>query len=61
MKASDKHFLRGFGVAMADLMRLHQSEVEARDVITGAGFEIADFIAAGLDEYDLAEIRKAMT
>lgn len=52
-------FLRGFAIALADIMRLHTPEVEVRDTIEGAGLSIADFERAGVEEYDLAELRKA--
>lgn len=53
-------FIRGFGVALADLMRLHTPEIEVCDTIKGSGLTIEAFFEAGLEEYGLAELRKAL-
>lgn len=55
----NKEFLRGFGIALADMNRMHDQPVHVRDTIEGAGFTLDHFKHAGLEEYDLAELRKA--
>lgn len=55
----NKEFIQGFGIALADMNRMHDAPVHVRDTIEGAGFKLADFKAAGLEEYDLKELRKA--
>jgi hypothetical protein len=52
-------FLRGFAIALADLNRLHDQPTMVRDVIDGAGLTLADFKRAGVEPYDLKELRKA--
>lgn len=53
-------FLIGFGMALADLNRLHDEPVAVADTISGAGLTIADFKRAGMEEYDLKELRKCV-
>jgi hypothetical protein len=52
-------FLRGFAIALADLNRLHDQPTMVRDVIDGAALTLADFKRAGVEPYDLKELRKA--
>lgn len=52
----------GYGIAMADFMRsLHACEVTVRDLCQGVGYDLAKFKAAGLPEYDLKDLRKALS
>ena len=55
----NKEFLQGFGIALADLNRLHDQPGMVRDTIENAGLSITDFKLAGLEKYDLDELRKA--
>jgi hypothetical protein len=55
----NKDFLQGFGIALADMNRMHDQPVHVRDTIEGAGFTLDDFKRAGLEDYDLDELRKA--
>ena len=57
---SSRHFLAGFALALADINRLHDCPTYVVDTITGAGFTIADFKQAGVDDYDLKELRKCV-
>jgi hypothetical protein len=56
--AERRGFLRGFVVAVANLVRLHGSIVEASDVLTGAGIRWPDIQALGLEEYDMGQLRQ---
>lgn len=56
----NKLFLRGFAVALADVMRLHGEEVIVRDVLNEAGVTVDQLKRAGVEDYDLREIRTAM-
>jgi hypothetical protein len=59
MAEDHSEFLRGFAIALADMNRLHDAPVHVRDTIEGAGLTLADFKKAGVEEYDLKELRKA--
>ena len=59
MARRDRAFMAGFAIALADAQRLHDCPTTVKDVIKGAGFTIEDFERAGVEEYDLAELRKA--
>lgn len=52
-------FVCGFAIALAELIRLHDEPTLARDVIDGNGYALNDFERAGVDRYDLIELRKA--
>lgn len=54
-----KIYLRGYAAALADLIRMHGIESEARDAINGSGLTVEELKAAGVEDYDLDEIRKA--
>ena len=56
---SNAEFLQGFAIALADMDRMHDNPVAVRDTIEGAGLTIADFKKAGVEEYDLKQLRKA--
>lgn len=53
-------FLCGYASALADILRLHGSEVEVHDAMEQAGLSIADLRAAGVDLQDLGEILKTV-
>ncbi|MFG1300328.1 hypothetical protein V5F49_11095 [Xanthobacter sp. V3C-3] len=55
-----RDFIAGFALALADINRLHDCPTYVADTIVGAGFTIADFRQAGVEEYDLAELRKCV-
>lgn len=57
--SENDEFLRGFAIALADMNRMHDNPVAVRDTIEGAGLTIADFKKAGVEQYDLRELRKA--
>ena len=52
-------YIRGFAAACADVCRLHDPEI-AFDAIQGAGLTIQDFKFAGVEDYDLDELRRAI-
>lgn len=56
-KSEGHAFTAGFLIACAEMVRLHGSEVEAEDVLSGAGYHLADALACGLEEDDLAVLR----
>jgi len=56
--ARTKEFLAGFACALADVNRLCDEPTGCANALQGAGLTLADFIDAGIDEYDLAELRK---
>lgn len=55
---ADKAFICGYAIAVAEIVRMHDEPTIAADVINGSGFKLSDFESAGLDDYDLREIRK---
>lgn len=55
-----RDFLAGFALALADINRLHDCPTYVADTIAAAGYTIADFQQAGVEEYDLAELRKCV-
>jgi len=55
----NREFLQGFAIALADMNRMHDNPVAVRDVIEGAGLTLNDFKRAGVENYDLRELRKA--
>jgi hypothetical protein len=50
---AELEFRRGYYLAVANLMRLHGSEVEARDTLSNYG----KFNPEGIEEYDLKVLR----
>lgn len=56
--SSNKFLICGYGLACAEIVRLHGEPTIAADVINASGFSLEDFKAAGLDPYDLGEIKK---
>lgn len=55
---ADKAFLCGYAIAVAEIVRLHDEPTIAADVLNASNFNLDDFAAAGLDNYDLDEIKK---
>lgn len=60
--ATIKHdyFYRGVAVALAEANRLHGEPAIVADVLRGFGIGIDQLAAAGVEEYDLAELREAL-
>lgn len=54
----EAEFVRGFSVALGILSKSFGEPNTARMVMEEAGYDLADFEAAGCQEYDLEEIRK---
>ena len=52
--------LQGIAVGLAELMRLHGSEVEVADVLRGFGIGEAELKAAGVSSEDLKALRPAL-
>jgi hypothetical protein len=59
MKVSERHFLRGYLVAVSNLMRAHDGRQNAEFLLGEVGCTEADARAAGLDDYDLQAIKPA--
>lgn len=55
---ADKLFICGYGIACAEIVRLHDEPTIAADVVLASNFTLDDFKDAGLDPYDLDEIEK---
>lgn len=55
---ADKLFICGYGIACAEIVRLHDEPTIAADVLNASSFSLSDFEDAGLDDYDLDEIKK---
>lgn len=55
---ADKAFLCGYAIACAEIVRLHDEPTVAADVLNASNFSLEDFSTAGLDDYDLDEIKK---
>jgi len=55
---SNSDFNRGYLIAVANLMNLHDSEVEAQDVLGQLGCTRAQMEKLGLTDYDLTPLRK---
>lgn len=52
-----RDFMIGYAAALAEIIRLHQSEVEVADTVEGHGFTMSDFERAGVEDYDLEVLR----
>ena len=52
-------WLAGYAVALAEIHRLHEHSTGVCEVARNAGVTIATAKAAGVDEFDLSELRKA--
>lgn len=58
---ADKLFICGYGIACAEIVRLHDEPTIAADVLNASNFSLEDFETSGLDPYDLDEIRQLFT
>lgn len=58
LTSKDKAFICGYGIAAAEIVRLHDEPTIAADVVLASNFSLEDFRRAGLDPYDLEEIEK---
>jgi len=54
----DRGFIQGIALAVAIVARMHDQPTIAADVASEAGYTIADYVRAGVDEYDLQALRK---
>ncbi|MDY6960281.1 MAG: hypothetical protein SV862_00055 [Pseudomonadota bacterium] len=52
-------FVRGFATALAEVIRLHGEDTVVADVMKSSAISVEDMEAAGVEAYDLDEIRKA--
>jgi hypothetical protein len=53
-----REWIQGVGYAVAEIVRLHGMPSVAADVAHASGCKLADFVAAGMDTYDLKTLRK---
>lgn len=53
-------FLHGWAAALADLNRIHDEPTAVANTMRGGGVSLADLKRAGVEAYDLDEIRKCM-
>ena len=60
MKAREKQFLIGVAMTLAEIKRSHDQPTMVSNIMDGFGLELAAFEAAGVEEYDLAEIRQCL-
>lgn len=60
MKATDRAGLQGLAAGLAEIIRLHQCEVETADVLQGFGISETDLRNAGVDADDMAALRPAL-
>lgn len=57
--AEDRAFKRGFAIALAEIIRTHDEPSIVRDVLDDAGMTMETMQLAGVEDYDLNELRKA--
>lgn len=53
----DKNFLQGVAISLANLNRTHDQPTMVKDVLVGMNLTVEDLSAAGVEEYDLKELR----
>lgn len=51
-------FFRGYAVALTTLTKGWKDYHTARMILTESGFTINDFIKAGVDDFDIKELKK---
>jgi len=56
----ERNFIRGFAVAIAELIRSHDQPTTAKDIMKSAGYTIDDFRKADVATYDMEPIEKAL-
>jgi len=60
LPASDRAFMRGFGTALASIWNCHHDADMVRSILKENGFTPESFRGVGLEEVDLAAIRRAV-
>ena len=58
MTKEQRHTYQGIALAVAAVARDSDEPSVAANVLAGLGIDLADFVAAGVDPYDLKVIRK---
>lgn len=56
----ERSFRQGVGLALAELNRMHDQPTMIKDVLLGFGYTVPMLKRAGVDEYDLKELRKCV-
>lgn len=56
--AETRGWAQGIGYSVAEVVRAHNETSVAADLATAAGYDLADFIAAGVDPYDVSTLRR---
>jgi hypothetical protein len=59
-RACQNEWVCGFGLALAEMQRRFGQESTIAEVCKAAGLDMKKFKDAGLDEYDLKELRKCL-
>lgn len=59
-RAGASQFIQGFVIAMTTFNRLHDRPTACAEVLRTAGITLAGARKAGVEQYDLAELRKIM-
>jgi hypothetical protein len=59
-KVEEKGFLKGMVWALAEWNRIHDQPTVVAEIFNCAGYTIKQCERAGVDEYDLKEIKKAL-
>lgn len=56
--ATHRGFVQGIAYSVAEIVRSHDQPTIAVDLAGAAGFDYDDFAQAGVDEFDLKQLRK---
>lgn len=56
----ERNWRQGFGLALAEVNRMFDQPTIVCSVMEAANMTVAKLKCAGLDDYDVAELRKAM-
>jgi hypothetical protein len=59
-RGKSAYFTRGFAAALADLVRAYDQPTMASEIAKRSGLTLKDFVAAGVEPFDLDELRGAM-
>jgi len=54
------NFIRGFAVAIAELIRSHDQPTTAKDIMNSVGYTIDDFRKADVATFDMEPIEKVL-
>jgi hypothetical protein len=54
-------FTQGFGVAVATLARIFDQPGMAEDICSSNGVDLGDFEKAGLQDFDMEQLRKVLS